>query len=336
MNRRNLDLELFVDKVALGRNEPGIVHSYMKSLATALHALGDENGPGWWMGVTGWAFRIWTADTLCPSAMSMFDFNRILPQAIEQLGYEPVYASRLWDEGNEAEAKQAQAHAAIVEGIKRGVPAVVWDLQDGEWGLITGYDDGREAYITLTHTGVTSTLPYENLGRNGIDILAVSIPGEPNGRSRAEAIERSIRIAVNHASQNEWADRPDYQNGLAGYDQWALALERWGLLLDGGMVESIGLPIHDYHAYYAAHYYSARCYAREYLNQISEHDPDLANAATNYAQVADQLRFLWTHAPDSPEPKRDLLDDFVQRLQRAKRLEAEAIEALKVYLGVKV
>ncbi|MCB2213298.1 hypothetical protein KQI52_14385 [bacterium] len=336
MERRNLDLELFRDESAINRGEPGLVHSYMKCLATAMQAVGDGNGPAWWMGASGFAFRIWTCDTLCPSAMSMFDFNTILPQAIEQLGYKPVYISRLWDQQKQEARKRMEAHKHIVAAVDKGVPSIVWDLHEAEWGLITGYDDGRDAYFTITHDGHTSTMPYENLGQNGIDILAVSIPGDANDLSREEAIDKSIRIAVNHATQNEWADRPDYQNGFAGYDQWALVYERWGLLIDGGQIENIGVPIHEYAKYYAAHYYSARSYAREYLNLISNHDPDLANAATKYAQVADQLRYLWTEAPDSPTPNRQLLDDFVARLHNAKRLEAEAVEALKMYLGVKV
>jgi len=334
MDRRNLDLELFRDQAAISRGEPGIVHSYMKCLATALSAIGDKHKPAWWIGTSGFAFRMWTSDTLCPSAMSMFEFNKILPKSIEQNGYEAVYISRLWDEQQFELARRMEAHKQIVAAIDSGVPAIVWDLHDVEWGLITGYDDGRDAYITLTHDGHHSTIPYEKLGQNGIDILAVTIPGRRNEISDAEVIHNSIQVAVDHATQAEWADRPDYQNGLAGYAQWSLALERWGLLLDGGVIDNIGMPIHEFAAYYAAHYYSSRCYAREYLNLISDHDPDLMNAASLYARVADQLRLLWLESPDTIKPSRQLLDDFVTRLNNAKRLEAEAIEALKMYLGV--
>jgi hypothetical protein len=336
MERRNLDLKLYRDEAARGRGEPGIIHSYMKCLATAFDAMGDEHDPAWWMGNSGFAFRMWTSDTLCPSAMSMFEFTKILPEAIAQSGYEPIFISRLWDEQKFELDRRMNAHKQIVAAIDRGVPAVVWDLHDAEWGLITGYDNGRDAYITLRYDGHASTMPYENLGKNGIDILAVSIPGDPKNISRQELIHRSIQATIGHASQSEWADRPDYQNGLSGYDQWALALERWGLLIDGGVIENIGMPIHEHAAYYAAHYYSSRCYAREYLNLISDHDPDLMNAASLYAQVADQLRFLWLESPDTIKPTRHLLDDFVAHLKTAKQLEAEAVEALKMYLGVAV
>ncbi|HEX03895.1 MAG TPA: hypothetical protein ENH10_01900, partial [Bacteroidetes bacterium] len=326
MNRRKLNLELYNDEAAIQRGEPGIVHSYMRGLATAMQAIGDKNGPAWWMGSSGFAFRIWASDTLCPSAMSMFEFNRILPQAIEQMGYTPIYTSRLWDEPKLELERRMTAHSQIIEAVERGVPAVVWDLSDAEWGVITGYDDGRDVYITLDNDGNVSTLPYERLGQNGVDILAVTIPGEPTNQDSEEVIRRSIEIAIGHASQEEWADRPDYQNGLFGYDLWALVYERWGLLIEAGRMKKSGIPIHEYSKYYAAHFYSARCYAREYLNMIKNHDPDLSNAATLYAQVADQLRLLWTEAPDTLTPKRSLIDDFTQRLQNAKSLEMEAVE----------
>ncbi len=95
----------------------------------------------------------------------------------------------------------------------------------------------------------------------------------------------------------------------------------------GGLVHTQRQMFHT--AYYAAHYYSSRCYAREYLNLISDYDPDLMNAASLYAQVADQRRLLWVEAPDTIKPGRQLLDDFVTRLNNAKNLEAEAHQARK-------
>lgn len=336
MNGRNLDLELYCDTAAIDRDEPGLVHSYMKCLATALHAAGNENKPAWWMGASGFAFRIWTNDILCPSAMSMFDFSQILPQVVELNGYQPIYISRLWDEKKFELDRRMQAHKAILASVDRGLPAIVWDLHEAEWGLITGYDDEQDVYFTLTHTGDKSTMPYENLGQNGIDVLAVTIVGEPNDLSREDIIRQSIQIAIDHAGQKEWADRPDYQNGLAGYAQWTLAFERWKLLIEGGMVYNVGTPLHEHAAYYAAHNYSSRCYAREYLNLISDHDPDLMNAASLYAQVADQLRPLWKESPDTLNPDPRLLDRFITRLNNAKRLETEAVEALKMYMRVEV
>ena len=77
-----------------------------------------------------------------------------------------------------------------------------------------------------------SSQEFGKLGQNNIKILSVAIPGEPNQRSREEIIHNSLRAAVAHAEQKEWADRPDYANGLPAYDMWALTHERWAMILD--------------------------------------------------------------------------------------------------------
>jgi len=69
---------------------------------------------------------------------------------------------------------------------------VAWDVHGCERGLIVGYDEGERRYATLTDQGQTHSLAYERLGKNGIDILSVAIPGEPNGRSRDEIVRNSL------------------------------------------------------------------------------------------------------------------------------------------------
>ena len=58
----------------------------------------------------------------------MFDFSAVLPEAVEQMGYRCSYVSRMWDEKELEKQRQAEGHAAIVDGIEHGKPAVVWDV----------------------------------------------------------------------------------------------------------------------------------------------------------------------------------------------------------------
>ena len=120
----------------------GSYFSYLAAVAGALQAHGEEVDPVWLMGASGWAFRIIVEKTLCPSAMSIFDWASLLPEAVRNAGWDCTQISRLWHEDAWREQRRAEAQAAIIASIDAGTPAIVWDLLLPEWGLITGYDDG--------------------------------------------------------------------------------------------------------------------------------------------------------------------------------------------------
>ena len=139
-----LNISWYSDTRAKEKNEPGICHSYMASLATALNYINNKLDPVWLMGSSAFAFRIFVNDVMCPSAMSDFDFSAILPEIIEQSGYQAIYICRYWDENEKEELKREEAHSAIIEGVDRGVPAIVWDVADTEWGLVIGYNINKK------------------------------------------------------------------------------------------------------------------------------------------------------------------------------------------------
>lgn len=221
----------YSDPKALQNKDPGIQHSYVASLASCPDYVLGRLDPVWLMGTSAFAFRIFVAEAMCPSAMTVFNWSAILPEAVEQMGHRCVYVSRLWKELDREKEKKQEAHRAIVDGIDRGVPAVVWDVADSEWGLIIGYDERERAYSTLTHLGRPSMLAFDKLGHNGIDILSVAVPGPSNSRSQAEIILNSLRAAVAHTEQKEWMDRPKYQDGLPAYDLWATLFDRWAMII---------------------------------------------------------------------------------------------------------
>jgi hypothetical protein len=327
------NIKPYVDTNSLRKKEPGIYHSYMACLATVLNYISDRFDPVWLMGSSAFAFRIFINEFLCPSAMSMFSFIDILPEAVEQAGYNCLYLERMWDETDKEEEKRIESHKAIVEGIGRGIPAIAWDVLDTEWGLIIGYDDKEESYFTMSHQGKQLYLPYKKLGKNGIDILSVSIPGDPNLRSRDEVIKNSLNAAVAHASGKEWIDdRPKYQNGIAGFELWALIFKKWAWIVDSGRSDKIGLDILSFARYYAGHYYSARCYARDYLRQIAEENEFLQKASIAYGRVAEFLKPIWVYFSLKKKPESKLLKLFAQNITEAKYSEEQGIELINAYL----
>ncbi|MEW6238634.1 MAG: hypothetical protein AB1656_24890 [Candidatus Omnitrophota bacterium] len=322
----------YADQAARQRNEPGIAHSFMGGLATALNYMHGEVDPVWLMGSSAWAFRIWISQAFCPSAMSVFDWN-LLPEAVVQAGYSCVYISRLWNEKEKEEERREQAYEAIFASIEQGAPAVVWDIADDEWGLITGFDDERQSYSTLSCHNEIGCMPYEKLGRNGIDILSVTIPGQVNGRTRKYAVRRSLEAAVAHAEQKEWMDRPKYQDGLPAFDLWAASYDRWLMLVEAGKSDNITKDLPKWVKYFAGHWYGARCYAREYLRTLVENGECLSHAAEAYAKTAECLKPVWLESPSSTTPEKELLSMLAQCIRNAKTAEEEGIEHIRQYLA---
>jgi hypothetical protein len=323
----------FVDQTAKSRGEPGIYHSYCGSLATAINYMDSDVDPTWLMGASGFAFRLFVNEVLCPSAMSIFDWASILPEAVEQAGRQCVYVSRLWDESDKEEERRAQAHKAIAAAIERGTPAVVWDVADCEWGLIIGHNDQAQSYDVLDHHGRPASLGYDKLGQRGIKILSVAIPGSPNGRDREDILYNALRTAVAHATQQEWTERPKYENGLAAYDLWASALEKWAAVLAAGKGERIGFDVSFFATYNAGHHYSARCYAREFLRGFASRNEALHEALLCYEEVTARLKPVWDCFSQSQEATPEILTSLADSIRGAKASEARGVDAIKRYLA---
>ena len=321
------------DQDALSRGEPGVVHSYMASLATAIGYLDGSVDPVWLMGAGGFAFRINVNETLCPSAMSVFDWRRILPAAVENTGRSCLYIDRLWEDGDKEAERREEARLAIVKQLDQGRPAIVWDVQDAEWGLVVGIDARHGVYQALGHNGETVELPVERLGRNGIDVLSVAIPTEPNERTREEAVTQALRAALAHAEQKEWMDRPAYQDGLKAYDLWATIFDRGVLLVQAGKAGNVSPDIPSFMRYYARHYYSARCYAREFLKRIADDNCHLKQAASAYSRVAAALGEVWKMCKGiTALDSANTLSQAAERIREAQTAEGDGLRSIRRYL----
>ena len=327
------DIHWYQDMDASERQEPGIYHSYMAGLATALNYLDKDFDPVWLMGVSAFAFRTFVNEGMCPSAMSIFDWSGILPEAIEQAGYDCLYIERVWGQEALEEERRHQAQSAIIEHIDLGIPAIVWDIDDCEWGLIIGYDQKNKIYTTLTNRGRQSTLPFDKLGQNGINILSAAIPRRKNDRNKSDIIRSSLQTAVDHAEQKEWIDSPQYQNGLAAYNMWAGIYEKWHNLPESMTDSDLAKGALQNSKYYAGHHYSARCYARDYLKSIAEINDNLLKASDSFGMAAAELRNIWQISSRGEFAGCDQIDSMVKSLNNAHDFEARGIEFIKNYLS---
>jgi hypothetical protein len=312
-----------IDHDAVARGEPGLTHSFVASLATAVDCAGYVVDPIHLMGTSGFAFRIWVESRLLPNAMNGFDWQAILPEAVHRAGFDCTHIHRFEQEIHVEEERRLAAHEGIVQSIDQGVPAIVWDPSDPPmWGLVVGYNDPMQIYRTKAFWGYDMPLAYSRLGRRDVNRLSVILLGEPNEEDDEAVIRSSLESALLHAQGNEGRQLSDIQSGLAAFDIWA------ELLMPGALAEH-ELQFSDY---YAEMFFSFRCYARDYLRSIAHDNGRLLAAGDAYAMVADELREVYIGFGEQRRPPDARLKELAACVRRAKEAEEEALNNISAYL----
>lgn len=211
--------------------------SYVGALQGVLSAAGmTEFDYAQLMGLTGFAYHFNLHETLCVSSVTVYDWMWEHQQAVERLGilaeqYVVHPGSPLYD------AAARRGVVRIKEAVDRGVGAVVWGINTGEFGVAYGYDEEDGVLLCDGVGGVEASKPvlYENLGRTfeGAPILYYQIPLEKVEVDRGQMFRASLEAYVRMMESPTQYD-PAYRRGMAAYDQWARAVLRddcsqWGM-----------------------------------------------------------------------------------------------------------
>ncbi len=310
-----------VDHDARARGEPGLVHSFVGSLATAIDCAGYVVDPARLMGATGFAFRLWVEERLLPSAMNSFNWEPELTSAVHRAGFDCTTIDAPSGTGPADAALRRSAHEAIVGSIERGIPAIAWDLNDPPmWGLIVGYNDHIETYDTLSSWQYRMPLRYDRLGRRDVQRLSVLVLGDARADDEKDIQRQSLQAAVDHARGRANNPYSRIHLGLEGYRHWAAALEP-GALADHEL---------QFADYYAEMFSAFRCYARDYLKRWD--DARLRDAGLAYGRCADHLgavlRLMQTHK-HHPAPIRK---QAAAQILTAAAEEERAVAHLESYL----
>lgn len=192
----------------------GYLFSLVKCLSAALRCGGYADFAEDIIAASGFAFRMWAAPDLCPSATSIWEFSKQKPW-LENGGLTCEYAVRLWDEEAVEEARRLAAVEIIQRSIDRGMAAVVWDISGCEWGLITGFDEETSTFLTLKINGMEDRIPYEKLGRLELPILSVLSVTGSSGKPKERIVADTKKLAASHLRGEEWCENA---HGLAAYD----------------------------------------------------------------------------------------------------------------------
>ncbi len=192
----------------------GYLFSFAKCLSAALHHSQYAGYADDIVASSGFAFRMWIAPDLCPSATSIWEFKK-QKCWLENGGLTCAYIERLWGEESLEEECRLAAIEIIKQSIDQGVAAVAWDISGCEWGAIIGYDENEEVLFTLKINGKEDRIPYRKLGKLDLPILSVlAVTGE-NGKPQETILTDTKKLAVSHLYGEEWCDNVQ---GLAAYD----------------------------------------------------------------------------------------------------------------------
>lgn len=196
------------------KDETGYLFSLAKCLSAALACGGYETYAEDIVASSGFAFRMWVAPDLCPSATSIWEFKKQKPW-VENGGLCCDYVERLWGEDAVEEERRLQGISIIRRSIDEGVAAVVWDISGCEWGLVTGYDDDAQTLFTLKINGSEVEIPYEKLGKLDLPILSVLTVTGKTEKDPKQLVADTKALALAHLQGKEWCDNAQ---GLAAYD----------------------------------------------------------------------------------------------------------------------
>ncbi|MCH5265037.1 MAG: hypothetical protein J1F02_04005 [Lachnospiraceae bacterium] len=288
----------------------GYLFSFAKCLSAALNCGGFQAYTEEIVASSGFAFRMWAAEDLCPSAMSIWEFKQQGPW-VENGGITCNYVERLWGQEDLEEERRSEAVQMIQESIDQGVAAVVWDLSGSEWGLATGYDEGKQIFYTLKINGNEEQISYTQLGKLSIPILSVlTITGRTN-KDSGQIVADTKALATNHLRGKEWCDNA---SGLAAYDTIIRFIQE---KLDSESAWNL--------EYYLGTYAALKWYAWKFFEKYQENE--LAELYKNVYQS-------WQEAFDA-KCSSDVTEEAVRTkiaglLKQAKEAEAQAVEIMEL------
>lgn len=195
-------------------DKTGYLFSLTKCLSAALRCSEYRDFADDIVATSGFAFRMWAAKDLCPSAMSIWAFRK-QKEWVENGGLVCDYEERMWGQDAIEEERRNSAIQKIKYSIDNGVAAVAWDISGCEWGLVIGYDDEAQALATLKINGEEDSVPYEKLGKLELPILSVLTVIGKNAKSAELLVSDTKKLSRSHLRGEEWCENAQ---GLAAYD----------------------------------------------------------------------------------------------------------------------
>jgi hypothetical protein len=298
-----------------------------------MQAAGEDTSYAHLVGVSGLAFRMQVSRAnLCPSSPHALCGHRCVAGSLRALPWE----ARIFEVKPDDTAGVREARSAIAASIDRGVPAQYGSEEDG---IIVGYLQDGEAWICYhpLHDAGRATF-VETAWPWGIAVYTARKRTRPARRELAAgALQQAIAMA-------EAREAGDYHVGFAAWDAYGDHLRRLDDADDATRQQAvlgnawIYTCLVQYRACAAAY---LRDVAVEFDQAAARH---LDHAARLYEQMSGGVLTDGAHdtASIAPYPwmvsaaepwSAALRRQQIERLERAQRLEREALAAIELALA---
>lgn len=279
--------------------ENGFTHSYVKALKAGSANIVDLPIE-MYATLSGFALRTVVHKDLCPSAMSVFDWE-LLSKAAEDIGFKTKVITRSWDEDHLELEKRTEAHQVIIDSKN---PIITWDVSVPEWEIITAFDAVSNSYAGISVKGDPINLPIGKLGRREIPVLFVM--ELTSWKKPTNITQKLLQIIINHNEGNEAIATPDYLEGYQAYDHWiekmkAIAEDDWDS------------------RYYFETYSIMKKHASKYFQSLLTDDNKLIKLSKYFDDLAALFEQLLEQRKTSSYPKNK--NEIIKNLQKAKELE---------------
>jgi hypothetical protein len=234
------------------------------------------------MGLTGMGFHFIVHKELCPSSVTVYDWNSEHLDCMNRMGIVSETFSLMDDRGHET-LRDAQERAVekIKESIGRGIPVLVWaPTPILEFGIIKGYDDADGVFFVEQCSGQPADpLLYENLGKSEVPILFYQIFLKKVAVDEWQMIRQSLKFGLSEWEKENHVSPDFYASGKKGYTNFIGALEK-------GVFNEFGL------GYLAAVYADSKNCLTQYLDWVATR-PDAAKSIINAATLYHKIFETW-------------------------------------------
>lgn len=296
--------------------------SHLGCIKGSLDYLGVEMTDGWLYGGTGHAFVLNISKDACPSGPTAWN-TTMLSRLGRNLGYvtEGIFGTKR--EGDLA-ALQKQAWDFVRGALDQGFPCYGWELEIPEFYVIYGYDDAGYCFSGPGCDEGKGPKPWQHLGDTGIGIVELHSVKPGQTVDDRTVVREALSFALEFAQGPEKWGFPEYEVGLAGYDQWIADTEA-------------GTPIRIGMSYHAAVWESCRRHGVQFLSEARERLGEgmaarFDEAIGLYEIVAENLRKVTALYPfdrsDNPIGVDDKSRAAVKSLQDAREAEGAGLQAL--------
>ncbi|GMK37321.1 hypothetical protein PCCS19_03740 [Paenibacillus sp. CCS19] len=262
------------------------------------------------------------------SSTNMIDRNYLITNGMLNLGIRVSYVEAFDFEPPDPNLL-TRSIALIQDSVDAGVPAMVWELINSEFGMIYGYDDASQQFDGMDSQS-EAKVRYDQLGRLQTRSLFVLGFAGDELMSRSDMLWRLCKMVSRHA---RGGDRTfaGYVNGLAAYDTWINAFREQA-------IEPLG------HAYTIEVIREGRKHAALCLQELSsewrmhesKHNQEIAalldQAASQYANVYDALGELAVQfpSPSGGEPTDPAAAaQAIKWLESMQKAEREGVQMLE-------